>query len=360
MKSSVKLLFVFGIIFALIIGLFVGLSFKIGNINQTEISGTIAKVNNYRKAQIEATGTNISSQLLSDTLRLKNMQNYLRFHYATSAKMAGDIRFSIDEANADQGFKNKYSKEISDLVTYERSFAPARTDLLIALRACLNPGKTDPLLFGEFINQANNVIARMNFQNRIILDFVDILDSYLRENKTMHLNGLTRAHDLLLYNELYTGLKTRDKLVLKSFSKKGFLSVDKNQKLVDPKGLADLMKKDLEKLSLLDAEIPALKDGEKLGFDDLEKIVWRMAGDAEKLGLMDSEKLGAFDSEKLGGTADSEKLGSEGDAEKLGGTADSEKLGGSEGDAEKLGGGTADSEKLGGWATADSEKLGND
>ena len=330
MKSSVKLFFVFGIIFALIIGLFIGLYLKMGNINQTEISGTIAKVNNYRKAQLAATETNISSQLLSDTDMLKNMQNYLRFYYATSAKMAVDIRFSIDEANADQGFKNKYINEISDLVTYEKSFAPARTDLLIALRACLNPGKTDPLLFGEFINQANNVIARMNFQNRIILDFIDILDSYLRENKTMHLNGLTRAHDLLMYNELYTGLKTRDKLVLKSFHKKGFLSDVKNQKLVDPQGLTDLIKKDLEKLALMDAEIPALKNSENLGFDNVEKIVLSVAGDSKMpgiiYGLMDSDKLGVFDSEKLG-EDDSEKLGGDDDSEKLGGEDDSEKLG---------------------------------
>ena len=315
MKSSVKLLFVFGIIFALILGLFVGRSVKLGNINQTEISGTIAKVNNYRKAQLAATETNISSQLLSDTDMLKNMQNYLRFYYATSAKMAVDIRFSIDEANADQGFKNKYINEISDLVTYEKSFAPARSDLLIALRASLNPGKADPLLLGEFINQANNVIARMNFRNRVILDFIDILDSYIKENKTIDLPGLTRAHDLLMYNELYTGLKTRDKLVLKSFHKKGFLSDVKNQKLVGPQGLTDLIKKDLEKLALMDAEIPALKNSENLGFDNVEKIVLSVAGDSKMpgiiYGLMDSDKLGAFDSEKLGGCfeCDSEKLG---------------------------------------------------
>ena len=75
MKSSVKLLFVFGIIFAGIIGLFIGLSFKIGKVNEIEVSGTIAKINNYRKTQSSITATEISNQLLSDTARLKNMQN---------------------------------------------------------------------------------------------------------------------------------------------------------------------------------------------------------------------------------------------------------------------------------------------
>ena len=291
MKSSVKLLVVFGIIFAGIIGLFIGLSFKMGNVNQSEISGTIAKINTYRKSQQSVTGVEISNQLLSDTARLKSMHNYFRFYYVTTAKMAGDIRFSIDEANAAEPFKNKYSKEIADLVSYEKSLASARLDLLIALRTCLNPGKTDPLLLGEFINQANNVIARMNFQNRIVLDFIDILDSYIKEKKTMNLQGLSRAHDLLMFNELNSSTMTGDKLVLKSFDKKGYLADDKNQKLTDPKGLTDLIKKDLEKLAIMDSEIPALKDVEKHGFDDLEKLGWS---------TVDSEKPGAFDAEKLG------------------------------------------------------------
>jgi len=310
MKSSVRLLFVFGITFSLLIGVVIGLSFKMGNANQSEVSGTIAKIKNYRKSQGSFTAAEHSNQLASDTVRLKNMQNYLRFYYATTAKMAGDIRFSIDEANADELFKNKRISEIAGLESFEKFLGSARTDLLIALRACMNPEKTNPVLFSEFINQANNVIARMNFQNRIILDFIDILDSYIKENKTMDLHGLTRAHDLLMYNELYTCLKTRDKLVLKSFDKKGFLSSDKIQKFVDPQGLTDLIKKDLEKLSLMDAEIPALKDSEKLGFNDLEKIGLSVASDSEKLGLMDSEKFGAFDSEKLGSfLMDSETLG---------------------------------------------------
>lgn len=98
--------------------------------------------------------------------------------------------------------------------------------------------------------------------------------------------------------------------MLKSFDKKGFLSSDKIQKFVDPQGLTDLIKKDLEKLSLMDAEIPALKDDKTLGFNDLEKIGLSVASDSEKLGLMDSEKFGAFDSEKLGSLLmDSETLG---------------------------------------------------
>ena len=77
MKSSGQLLIVFGIIFALMIGLFIGLSLKIGNVNQSGIAGTLTKINNFKKAQSSITGVEIEDQLLRDTVRLKNMQNYL-------------------------------------------------------------------------------------------------------------------------------------------------------------------------------------------------------------------------------------------------------------------------------------------
>ena len=297
MKSSVKLLFVFGIIFALIIGLFVGLSFKIGKVSEIEISGTIAKINNYRKAQNSITGIEIKNQLLSDTVRLKYMQNYLRFYYTTGVKMAGDIRFSIDEANAVEPFKNANNKEIADLVRYEKTFALVRTDLLLALRACLYPEKTDPLLLSEFINQASNDIAQMNFQNRTVLDFIDILALYIEKNKAVTLAGLARAHDLLMYNELNYSLLTQDKVVLKSFDKKDFFSDDKNQSLIDTKSMKEIIKLDFEKLSIMDDEIPGLKDFEKLKMKDVEKAG---ADDTEKLGFLTSEKLRAFDSDKPG------------------------------------------------------------
>ena len=274
MKSSGQLFFVIGIIFALLIGLFIGLSLKIGKVNQSEISGTLAKINNFKRSKSSLTGIEIQDRLLSDSIRLKNMQNYLRYYYTTSVKMAGDIGFSIGEAKRAEVFKNKYMKEISGLEDYEKSFGSSRIDLLIALRACLNPQKTDPQLLSEFICQAGNVIARINFRNRIVLDFIDILDDYLKDNKFGNLQGLTRAHDLLIYNELNNGLMTSDKLVVNSLNNMAFLSGIKNQKLVDPQNLRSLIKKDLEELARMDVEVTGLKDNTKMGLEDMEKLVF--------------------------------------------------------------------------------------
>ena len=300
MKSSGPIYIVFGIIVALMIGLFIGLSLKIGNVNQSDISGTLTKINNFKKAQGAISGTEIHDQLLSDSIRLKNMQNYLRYYYTTSVKMAGDIRFSIDEANGAEVFKNKYLKEISNLDSYEKSFAPARIDLLIALRACLNPEKTDPHLLSEFVNRASNVIAQLNFRNRVVLDFIDVLDLYLKDNKSANLQGLTRAHDLLIYNELNNGFMTNDKLLIKSLNNLAFLSGIKNQKMVDPLDLKNLIKQDLDKLALLDADVPGLKGMEKFSLNDVDKLVFIDSGKLDNVDLkmplnvkINTEKLGS-------------------------------------------------------------------
>ena len=281
----------------MVIGLFIGLSFKIGKVSEYEVSGTMAKINNYQKAQSSLTGNEIANQLLSDTVRLRNMQNYMRYYYATSVKMSGDMDFLITEANANEAFRNKYTKEISEFVSYQKSFEPARIYMLIALRACLNPTKTDPKLLSEFVNQASNEIAQINFKNRVILDFIDILDLYIKENKSSNVKGLIKAHDLLMYNQVYNGVMTRDKFMVKSFSSKEFYSDIKNEKMVDPDKLADLMKKDIQKLASLNEQILGEKNSEKLIMDDIDKLVME---DTKKIDLLTPEKPGTINWEKLG------------------------------------------------------------
>jgi hypothetical protein len=297
MKSSIKILLVFAVIFAMVIGIFIGLSSKIGTVSDSDVSGTMAKINNYQKAQSSITGSEIANQLLSDTVRLKNMQNYMRYYYATSVKMSGDMDFLISEANANENFKNKYTQEISEFVSYKESFEPARINMLIALRACLNPTKTDPQLLSVFINQASNEIAQINFKNRVILDFIDILDLYIKENKGSNVKGLSRAHDLLMYNQVYNGVMTRDKLMVKSFSSKEFYSDIKTQKMVDPDQLAELMKKDIQKLTSFNEQILGTKNSEKLIMDDIDKLVME---DTKKIDLVIPEKSATINWEKLG------------------------------------------------------------
>ncbi len=266
MKSNGKLFVVFGIIFALIIGFVIGISVNSQKVEESFVLGTIGKINDFKKVQNGEAEMDLKNELLSDTAKLQAMQKYLYYYYALTAKMERDVRFAINEANGVIPFRNLYQFEITALANYGKSLSASRTDLLLALRACLSPEKTDPLLLGELLNQANNTIARLSFRNRAIINFIDILASYTLSNKALNLHGLYRAHDLLTYNEFYTAFHTADKMLTKSTEKRQFLTDVNNKEVIDSVGLKSSVKQDLERLAALDKAL-GVNDAKKPGMD---------------------------------------------------------------------------------------------
>lgn len=315
MKTKGNLFIVVGIVFALIIGFLIGISVDYPKIDNSSVSGTIRKINNYRKAQSSISEIKIQNELASDTTKLKSVQNLLNFYYITAVKMAGDVKFAVDEANAVDAFRTSNQSQITNMTNYEHFLSSARTDLLLAISVCRNPEKTDPLLLKEMLNQANNVIAQINYRNQTVLNFIDVLSSYVEANKTGKFQELMRVHDLLMLNEINSALMTRNKILLNFFDKKALLTDGKNLNWVDQKNMNKLMQQDMEKLSALDVEKLGITDMEKLGaaVEDAEELGRIIVFDAEKLGrLMDTEKLGieiVFDAEKLGMYNDTEILG---------------------------------------------------
>jgi hypothetical protein len=314
MKTSVKTFIAFGFVLALIIGFLIGISVEYPKIPKSSASGTIGKIENYRNKQSSTTQIQFKNELVSDTAKLKSLQQYLNFYYLTAVKMSGDISTALSEANSNVGFKKSNEIQISNLSKYDRFLSSARTDLLLAISVCVTPEKTDPLLLKDLLNQASNVVAQMNFQNRSVLEFVDLLATYIKVNKSENIQGLMRVHDVLTVNEINFALMARDKMLLKSFDKKQLLSNDKNVIMLDQQKLNKSIEQDVEKLGrVLDSEkLGRELDSEKLGLvNDAEKLSNFFLCDAEKLSLYgDVEKLGLFfDAEKLGNIMmDSEKL----------------------------------------------------
>lgn len=341
MKTSGKLLSVFGIIGGLIVGFFIGISVEYPNVDNSMISGTVGKVNNYRKAQGSINEIELKNELASDTLKLKSVQQYLNFQYLTAVKMAGDIQIALTEANAVDAFKTTNQASIASLTDYQKFLSSARTDLLLAIAVCKDPEKTDPVMLKEILNQANNMIAQLNFKNRTVLEFIDSLASYINNNQAEKNEGLKKVHDQLTLNEIKTAFMTNNKLIVKSFDKKQlFTNVEKLNFFFDQQSLNNQIKQDIEKIGSWDAEKLGVTDSEKLGNTDKESF--GVVNDSELLGVL------LFDAEKLGGGfTDAEKLGT--------GFTDTEKLGAGYTDAEKLGI-IMDSEKLG--KKMDSEKMG--
>jgi hypothetical protein len=357
MKKSRTLLFVAGIVVALIIGFVVGISVDYPKVDTEEVTGTVRKVDNYRNTKASEADIKLQNDLVSDTATLKILQNYLTFQYVDAVKMAGDIDFAVKEAAAVGAFYNGNKAQVEGLNNYGKFLSSARPDFLLALSAFKDPANTDPALLRNLLNQSNNLIAQKNFRNRSVLDFVDQIDAFLKSDKKADYTGLKRAHDLLTLNEINSSLLINDKVLLKYFNKKALQSDYKSLKWIDHQSMKDAMQQDVENLkSCFDAEKLQIADAEKLGVMDAEKL--GTIRDAEKLGALDAEKLGLVgDAQKLGIVIeDAEKMGVFlYDAEKLGQLLDSSKLGAGVLDTEKMGL-IHDSEKLG--TVLDSEKLG--
>jgi len=310
MKNSGKLLIGFGVVTALIIGFLIGISVDYPLVNRDSVSGTISKINNYRKAQNATSDIQLKSELISDTSRLKSVQNLLNFYYFTAVKMSGDVKFALKEATAVSAFTAANQNQMTKMTSYDKFLTSARTDLLLAISVCRKPKETNPLLLNDLLNQANNVVAQMNFKNRTVLEFVDALASYIAVNKTGKFQELKKAHDLLMINEITSAVMLNDKLVLSSFDKKALFADGKNMQMINKQEMTKLMKQDMEVLGMLDSEKlgSLINDSEKLGsfYSDSEKL-GSLINDSEKLGgivslINDSEKLGSLinDSEKLG------------------------------------------------------------
>jgi hypothetical protein len=352
MKSKRNVITALVIVLTFAVGYLTGLLVEYPKIGRENVSGTIGRVSNYRNIKTTEADIELKNDLVTDKDFQKAMRAYMSFNYSKSIEFAQTIAFAIEQAKAVPALTVLPEMQES-LVKYVQFLEESRKDLLQAVIACQFVDELSPVELRNTMDQANNIIARMNQANALIVELIDQLDEFILKNGSSAYPELNRAHDLLVYNQLGSSIINKDKSLIQYFSKKNLYAKDVQSKPVDVKTVINGDMEKLNGMTFFDFEKLGMWDNEKLsGSWDKEKL-GAVEMDVEVLGgFFDSEKLGAvyFDSEKLGAFNDSEKLGAIGafDAEKLGGITvlDAEKLGGIFAlDAEKLG--FMDNEKLG-------------
>ncbi len=355
MKNRTKILIAFGIITALIVGFLIGVSVEYPKIDTSYASGTIGKIKNYRNIKATEADINFHNELLADTAKVAQLKLFYNFHYVNAAKLAGYIENAVKEANSAELFKEKNKASIDNLAEFGTFLTSARSDLLLELSALKSLKEINPGLFMMLTNQANNIIAQMNYRHRVIISFIDNISVFVNDNPSLDCTSLKRVHDLLSLNEVFNSSITRDKVTLKYFDKKTMFSDKESLNIyVDQAqlNLKSTIQMDMEKLNII-----ILVDMEKLGIIYTDKEVLNgieldatalgsllfldpqtlnaFYGDNEKLGLFrinSNENLGILNTEKLGYLLNSRLL----DVENLG-IWDQEKLGTRFTDKEKLG-----------------------
>ncbi|MEI7831524.1 MAG: hypothetical protein WCI31_17220, partial [Prolixibacteraceae bacterium] len=250
MSKSRSLIIGIGIIAALVIGFLIGISVDYPRLSKRSVSGTIGKVNNYRNTQVSEADILLKNELAADTAKLKMLRGYFNFYYVSALKMTSDVELAVKEATSVEAFQVINKLLTASVESYGKFLLSARTDLLMALGACKSVREADPIQLRNTLNQGRNVVAQINYRDRVVLDFVDALSTFIKSNKPGQYEGLEKAHDLLMANEVYTALITKNKVVLKFLDKTALFSKSQeNLNSWDQQKLSSMIQQDVEKLS---------------------------------------------------------------------------------------------------------------
>ncbi len=295
-----------GILVSFAIGLLTGLLIDYPKIDNSMLSGTVGKVKNYRNVKPTEKDITLRNDLLEDTLKLAAVNNYISFYYVRTVNLNEKLSYAIESVQLSEEFREFAAAELGHLNSFNLFLSNARKELLTALASLGSIKDVHPSLLSNSLNQAYNIISRVNFNKNLIIDFAEKTDLFLQENQVSQSEKLIEIKDMLLYNEVVTSIATKDKIMIKYFDKQGVIG--KGFSNTQNVNINENLKRDIESLGIL------IPDNEKLGLLNIERLGAIYLSSPDKLGIyLDSENLGGIiftDSEKLGaGFSDSEKLG---------------------------------------------------
>ncbi len=320
MKTKGKILMALVILAAIAAGFLIGISVEYPRLNNEDLSGTIGKVKKYSNTKATEVDIQLKDELMSDSLMANSLKGYVTFYYLKALDLQEVISISVTRANSNELFKSKYENRIAALGNYGEFLKNARGDLSLAVAACQDVKTVNPTVLRNSIIQAKNTIIRMDYNNSVVLDFIDDLENFVVENGTDTYPELANTHDMLTYNQALASVISNDKVLIKFLNNKrlfGNTIETSNPEKIKESIIQDRdalkIFFDAEKLGLKDSPNNGIFDTEKLGrFFDAEKLGYRYT-DKEKLGIYfdDTEKLGIIytDKEKLNYKLDMEKLG---------------------------------------------------
>jgi len=352
MKTQKGVLTVLVVIVSLAAGFLIGVLVDFPKTDNTELSGTIGRVQNYKNVKITEEDIELKNQLTSDTLILKAISNYFNYYYVSAVSQGEKIRYTLDNVNPLKEFREFSGLVLTEFENYGTFLENARKDLLVASIICKEPENTHPVMMRNVITQANNVIAQMSYRKQAVLNFLENVEAFLAQNKEGSSQALADVHMVLTMDQIANAMALNDKMVIKYFEKKKLFTDEiQSSFATDLKAIIvnDISSLDMiitDKSVLGSAEIggfPIIADAALIGRQfilgdaALESFLYNMNElgyyytDSHTLTNMQDLSLGGYvyvgDAAGELGVLDAQKLGSVLDAQKLGSVLDVQKLG---------------------------------
>ncbi|MFA5768679.1 MAG: hypothetical protein WC871_03975 [Bacteroidales bacterium] len=348
MKTKKGILTALVVVISLAAGFLTGALVDFPKTENTQLSGTIGRVQNYKNVKITEEDIELKNQLTSDTLILKAIANYFNYYYVSAVSQGEKIRYTLDNVNPLKEFREFSGIVLTEFKNYGTFLENARKDLLLAAMVCKEPEDANPVMMRNAITQANNVISQMSYRKQAVLNFLENVEAFLQQEKGGNTQALAGIHLVLTMDQLTNAMALNDKMVIKYFEKKRLFTEEiQGSFSTDLKGI---ITSDMNSLGTGFTDktgienFPIIQDASLIGRQfilgdaALGSILANMSElgyyviHSQTLANMQDLSLGSvmiiMDADgKLGSILDAQKLGLAMDAQKLGAVNDMDKLG---------------------------------
>lgn len=269
-----SLVIVILVIVSLAAGFLTGTLVDIPKTDNTQLVGTIGRVQNYKNVKITQEDIELKNELLVDSLLLRAISVYFNYYYVSAVSQGEKIQYALKELENQEPYREYAGVLLEDFARYGTFLGNARTDLLLAIAIVKNPGEVHPVMIRNTIVQANNVISQISYRKQSVLDLIDNLSSYLSQQGKETNATLASVHTVLTMDQIAAAMAMNDKMVLQYFEKKklftdeiqGSFSSDLQGIIVADMGRLDLIVRDKTFLGMSEVErVPIIEDAALIG-----------------------------------------------------------------------------------------------
>lgn len=269
-----SLVIVILVIVSLAAGFLTGTLVDIPKTDNTQLVGTIGRVQNYKNVKITQEDIELKNELLVDSLLLRAISVYFNYYYVSAVSQGEKIQYALKELENQEPYREYAGVLLEDFARYGTFLENARTDLLLAIAIVKNPGEVHPVMIRNTIVQANNVISQISYRKQSVLDLIDNLSSYLSQQGKETNATLASVHTVLTMDQIAAAMAMNDKMVLQYFEKKklftdeiqGSFSSDLQGIIVADMGRLDLIVRDKTFLGMSEIErVPIIEDAALIG-----------------------------------------------------------------------------------------------
>ena len=220
MKKKNRSLLILTIAVSLVVGFLTGMLVDFPKTDNTQLSGTIGRVQNYKNVKVTEKDIELKNDLVSDTVMLKALSAWFNYYYVSAVSQGDKIRYALDQIQPLETYKEYAGVVLSDVAGYRTFLENTRTNLLLAVAMVRDPAEIHPVLLRNTIVEANNVISRMSHRKQSVLDLIDNMGSYLEAQGSDPDGTLAGVHTVLTMDQLANAMALNDKMVIQYFQKK--------------------------------------------------------------------------------------------------------------------------------------------